>query len=118
MQRKSAISLLFPNRRKVSSGTVTTLQASLAQFLATVGQTTEAVQAPGLTQFLPLLQSAVTSMSDEQIRDGREMMRSLVKALDNADIEATATETRPESDSRGSNGNGKDNPLPSTPTPV
>lgn len=114
--RNRALELLFPNRKVADPRPASALQNALAMGLNVLLETPEAI---GILQFLPAFRSAVRSMPDEEIRRGREMMRELVRTLDEADQPETDTsETRSTSDRRGSNGNGKNHSYEGVDPPV
>lgn len=88
MRKTTAIDVLFGRRNKPDREfSLTPMQAALHKGLSDLMARPEAVQVGGLTQFLPLLVSTLHTTSDEQLREGRELMRTLVQALDDADRE-------------------------------
>ncbi len=84
---RNVFARLFPGRdpdRHLSDPSTTRLQAALAtQMQALMGSPD--LQAGGIAAYLPMLRSILGGLSDEQIREGRELMRSIVEVLDDAD---------------------------------
>lgn len=86
MRKIGALDVLFPHRSKGKREfRLTRLQEALHTGLMGLMDRPEVQRGDGLTQFLPLLLGTLQTTSDDQIREGREMMRSLVQALDDAD---------------------------------
>jgi len=79
-----AMQMLFGRGREATSHTLTPMQEVLRTQLTVLGGEAAARES-GLTQFLPLLLAGLNTMRDEDIRVGREIMRGMVEALDNAD---------------------------------
>lgn len=86
MLNPKTLGILFPSRSKAQAlgEPSTNLQLALRQQLTALMARPEA-QADGIAQFLPLISGLVNGMSDADIRDGREVMRGLVAALDATD---------------------------------
>src|SRR5690348_530624 len=105
------LAALFPGRaNRTTSGRVSTPLQQALQDQITVLTSRPEVKEAGIAQFLPLLQSALTQTSDDDIRAGREMMRELVRSLDAADTQGFATETGSADDAYRGNGDGQDDP--------
>src|SRR6266849_6326015 len=92
------LAILFPHRGRAAPSQLTPLQAALTNSLSVL-TALSVIQASGLTQYLPLLTSGVSMMSDKDIRDVREMMRTTVEALYAADdVRSPSSEARPTND--------------------
>ena len=82
--RKNAIGLLFPGRQTRVSQPASPLRQALQQQLTVATEQPEVLES-GIAPFLPALLSAVSMMTDDDIRSGRETMRGIVEALDAAE---------------------------------
>lgn len=78
-----AMHLLFPGRGKRASRSTSPLQTAVLTGIETAVNTHPVPT--GMLEFLPLLHSALTATNDDDLRKVREVLRTLVGAMDEAD---------------------------------